>query len=62
MQTAKAEPIHNGRGWTVQRNVVRLKQQPYKCMTFEFFLLCYLSVLLKPAYNRSRIQIVWAPF
>ncbi|KAJ7876490.1 hypothetical protein B0H14DRAFT_2568203 [Mycena olivaceomarginata] len=30
MQTAKAEPIHNGRGWTVQRNVVRLTQQPYK--------------------------------
>ncbi|KAJ7767074.1 hypothetical protein B0H14DRAFT_2633134 [Mycena olivaceomarginata] len=29
MQTAKAEPIHDGRGWTVQRNVVRLKQQPY---------------------------------
>ncbi|KAJ7348000.1 hypothetical protein DFH08DRAFT_808769 [Mycena albidolilacea] len=29
MQTAKAEPIHDGRGWMVQRNVVRLKQQPY---------------------------------
>ncbi|KAJ7105576.1 hypothetical protein C8R44DRAFT_745739 [Mycena epipterygia] len=29
MQTAKAEPILEGRGWTVQRNVVRLEQQPY---------------------------------
>ncbi|KAJ6563864.1 hypothetical protein B0H19DRAFT_1067470 [Mycena capillaripes] len=29
MQTAKAEPILEGRGWTVQRKVVRLEQQPY---------------------------------
>jgi hypothetical protein len=29
MQTAKAELIYDGRGWTVQGNVVRLKQQPY---------------------------------
>jgi hypothetical protein len=35
MQTAKAEPIHNGRGWMVQRNVVRLKQQPYTLPDFE---------------------------
>jgi len=29
MQTTKAEPILEGRGWTVQRKVVRLEQQPY---------------------------------
>ncbi|KAJ6593066.1 hypothetical protein B0H19DRAFT_1055716 [Mycena capillaripes] len=30
MQTAKAGPVLEGRGWTVQRKVVRLEQQPYK--------------------------------
>ena len=28
-RTAKVEPILEGRGWTVQRKVVRLEQQPY---------------------------------
>ncbi|KAJ6556000.1 hypothetical protein B0H19DRAFT_1071136 [Mycena capillaripes] len=32
MQTAKAGPVLEGRGWTVQRKVVRLEQQPYTYM------------------------------
>ncbi|KAJ7360706.1 hypothetical protein DFH08DRAFT_800152 [Mycena albidolilacea] len=35
MQTTKAEPLLEGRGWIVQKKVVRLEQQPYTLPDFE---------------------------
>ncbi|KAJ6534940.1 hypothetical protein B0H19DRAFT_1080347 [Mycena capillaripes] len=54
MQTAKAGPVLEGRGWTVQRKVVRLEQQPYSFP--EYF------TSEAPEVERNKLLLGLSPF